>query len=120
MSKEPPHTEEGERALLSCILMDGAAALSKALDAKIVEDCFYNSVHVRVWKSILWLHNHNRPIDLAVLCEELKKKGKMDEIGGYSILADIAGAVPTTAQFGYFLEQVRELYVLRRLIENAE
>jgi replicative DNA helicase len=100
--------------------MDGASALSKALDGKIAEDCFFNPVHRNVWKSILWLHNHNRPIDLAVMAEELRKKNKIEELGGYSALTEIANHCPTTAQFSYFLEQVRELYVLRRLIETAE
>ncbi len=115
-----PHSEEAERGLLACVLMDGAAGLSKALDGKIVDECFYAPLHKKVWRSILWLHNHNQPIELVILAEELKKKGKLDELGGMDALLAVSRDVPTTAQFTYFIEQVREAYVRRCLIENAE
>lgn len=119
-SRQMPASVEGEKALLSCILIDGAFSLSKALDAKITVDCFTTDLHRKMWKSILWLHNNNRAIDLVVLAEELKRKNKLDEIGGFSALVEVSNAQPTTAQFSYYLEQVREMYVLRALIDNAQ
>jgi len=54
-----------------------------------------------------------------VLSEELKTSKQLDEIGGYGFLTQISGRIPTTAQAGYFIEKIRELYLLRELIKVA-
>ena len=115
-----PHNSEAERGLLACILLDGAAALSKSLDAKISEQSFHDPSNAKLWRAILWIHGKNLPIDAAILTEELSRVGKLEEIGGLVGITRATADVPTTAQFGYFLEQVRETYVRRCLIENAQ
>lgn len=115
-----PHNVEAERGLLACVLLDGASALSKALDAKITEDAFYDPKHTKFWRSILWLHSKNLPIDAVILAEELTRVGKLEDVGGVYGISVVTADCPTTAQFTYFLEQVRELYVRRCLIANAE
>lgn len=115
-----PHNTEAERGLLACILLDGAGALAKALDAKLTEAAFYDPKHANLWSAILWIHSRNLPIDAAILAEELKKKGKLEGVGGVYGIGVVTADVPTTAQFTYYLEQVRELYVRRELIRNAE
>ncbi len=115
-----PHSDEQERTVIVNVLMDGPPALSKALDAKIGEECFYNSTHRKVWKSILWLHLHGKPIDISVLAEELKKNGKLEELGGYSALVEVTTGGGSAMSFPYAIEKVRELHMLRRLITIAE
>lgn len=110
-----PHSEEGERAILSCILLDGNASLTKAIDAKIDEECFHLALHRKVWRAIQWQHKNNKPLELYALAEELKKNGKLDEIGGPAALAEATQAVATTAEFGYWLEKVRHYHVMREL-----
>lgn len=110
-----PHSEEGERAILSCILLDGAASLTKALDAKIDEECFSVPLHRKVWRAIQWQYKNNKPLELYALAEELKKNGKLDEIGGPAALAEATQAVATTAEYGYWLEKVRHYHVMREL-----
>ena len=115
-----PHTLDGERAILSCILLDGAASLSKALDAKIGEEAFFDPIHRKVWRGILWLHKNNQAIDITILADELKKKGKLEEIGGIEGLINATTAVATTVQFDHWLERLREAYINRKLIETCE
>jgi replicative DNA helicase len=119
MTSDMPNVPECERGLLSCILLDGAAGLAKALDGKIVDGCFHDENCLKVWKGLVWLAGNNLPIETAVLVEELKKKKRMEKLGMKALL-EITSVVPTTAQFSYFIEQVREAYVRRSLIENAE
>ena len=110
-----PFSEEGERTILSCILMDGQIALAKAIDSKLTEDSFYDPTYRRVWKAIQWQHKNNKPLELYALAEELKKNGKLDEMGGYTALVDATSAVSTTAQYGYWLEKVRQLHIMREV-----
>jgi len=110
-----PHTIEGERIILSCILLDGPLSLAKAIDGKIDEDCFYDPAHRKVWKSIQWLHRHNKPLELSVLAEELKKRNLLEEVGGIQGLMEVTKAVPTTAELAYWIEEVRRCFVLRQV-----
>ncbi len=56
---------------------------------------------------------------LEVLAEELRTRLLLETIGGFPYLLQITNAIPTTAHIGYFIEKVRELYILRELIRVA-
>ena len=116
--KEPPHSEEMEKALLSCIFLDGGEeVLLRAIDAKISEKSFYFPAHGLVWKVALWLHKKGLKIDLLVAAEELKKIGKLEQVGGVAGLAQATSSQPTSALAGTFIEKIQELYMLRELIK---
>ena len=114
-----PHSEDGERVILSCILLDGQAALTKAFDAKISEESFHLPLHRKVWRAIQWQHKNNKPLELYALAEELKKHGKLDELGGASALAEATKAAATTTEYGYWLEKIRHYQVLRQVYESS-
>lgn len=115
-----PQTEEGERAILSCILLDGQTSLAKAIDGKIGEECFYHPIHQKVWRAIQWQHKNNRPLELYALAEELKKAGKLDEVGGLPALAAATSGQPTTAMLEYWIDKVRQYYVLRAVHASCD
>ncbi len=110
-----PHSEEGERALITHVLLDGAPALCKCFEGKIIPEVFYDPVCQKVWKSICWLHKQGHPVELAVLAEELKKAGKLEEIGGYEALTAVSSGQDISKNLDYWVARLRELYVLREL-----
>jgi replicative DNA helicase len=114
-----PHSIEAEEYLLACCLLDGNDTLSRCLEKKLAPACFYSPANRLVYEKLVELYNQGKPIDLAVLSEELKTSKQLDEIGGYAYLTQISGRIPTTAQAGYFIEKLRELYLLRELIKVA-
>lgn len=114
-----PHSEEGERAILSCILLDGQSNLTKAFDANITEECFHIPLHRKVWRAIQWQHKNNKPLELYALAEELKKNGKLDELGGAAALAEATKAVATSAEFTYWLDKVKHYYVMRQVYDAS-
>jgi replicative DNA helicase len=114
-----PHSIEAEEYLLACCLLDGNDTLSRCLEKKLAAACFYSPANRLVYEKLCELYNKGAPIDLAVLAEELKTSKQLDEIGGYAFLTQISGRIPTTAQAGYFIEKIRELYLLRELIKVA-
>jgi len=118
MNRELPHSEDAERNVISCVLLDGAAALVTALDSKITEECFFEPKNAKLWRAIIWNHNHGRPIETAIIIDELRKVDKLESIGVDHIIS-VSGSIPTTAGFAHWLEQVRETYVLRELIKCA-
>jgi replicative DNA helicase len=114
-----PHSAEAEEYLLSCCLIDGADVVSRCLEARISPASFYVPAHGILFEKLQDLYARQVPIDVAVLGEELRTSRQLESIGGYAFLTRISGAIPTTAQAGYFLEKVREQSLLREIIRAA-
>lgn len=114
-----PHSEEGERIILSCILLDGPSSLAKAIDGRIDEACFYLPQHRKLWRAIQWQHKNNQPLELYAIAEELKKMGKLDEVGGLSGLVESTQVAATTVQLSHWIKVVREHYVMRELCSTC-
>lgn len=113
-----PNSPEAERGVLACIFIDGQTGLAKALEFNVDEHHFHDPVYQRIWKGFLWLHRHNKPITIDVLVEELRGINKLDEIG-IDRLLDVSGHSPTTLEFKYWLQKLREMYVFRRMYHTA-
>ena len=58
---------------------------------------------------------HN-PIDIYTVSEELKKKGELDEIGGYYYLSQLTLKVGSAAHVEYHAKIVAQKYLQRELI----
>ncbi|HEY9156131.1 MAG TPA: replicative DNA helicase [Opitutaceae bacterium] len=118
-TRTPPHSIEAEEYLLSCCLLDGNDTVARCFEGKLSVSAFYVPANRVIYEKLTELYNKGAAIDLAILAEELKTSKQLDQIGGYAYLTQISGRMPTTAQVGYFIEKVRELYLLRELIKVA-
>ncbi len=114
-----PHSIEAEEYLLSCCFLDGATTVAKCIEAKMTPLDFFFHANQIIFDQILEIFTTGKELDLAVIAQELKTAKKLDEIGGYAYLMQISRRIPTTAQASYFIEKVRELYLLRELIKTA-
>jgi replicative DNA helicase len=119
VGRSAPHSIEAEEYLLSCCLIDGNDTVARCLEGKIAPSAFYASSNQVIFEKLVEMYNKGAAIDLAVLAEELKTTRQLDEIGGYAYLTQISGRIPTTAQAPYFIEKIRELFLLRELIKVA-
>lgn len=113
-----PFSAEAEAHVLACCLLDGAATLALCLRKKLSARAFHLPGHSFVYAKLCEMQAAGKPIDLAVLAEELKTSGQLDEIGGYAFLMQMTERTTTTAQAGYFVEKLQELSVLRELIKE--
>ncbi len=67
----------------------------------------------------LWLRMYDRRegIDLITLQQRLKDRQLLDQIGGIPYLSQLQDSVPSTAHLSFYLEIVREKFLLRRMIQ---
>ncbi len=119
VGRTPPHSVEAEEYLLSCCLLDGSDSIARCLEAKLPGAAFYSPANRLIYEKLCELYQKNPPVDIAVLAEELKTSRQLDSVGGFAYLTQISGRIPTTAQAQYFIDKVRELYLLRELIKVA-
>ncbi len=117
LDRLPPQNLEAERAVLGSIFLDPSVIL------KVVEilspDDFYREAHAEIYRAMLALFERHEPIDLVTVHDELLSRGTLEDIGGASYLAELAGLLPTSAHAVYYAEIVREKALLRRLIRTA-
>jgi len=117
--RDLPNSPEAEESVLSCCLLDGAETIARCLEARLEPAAFYLRPNQLIYEKICQLHRTGKPVDVAVLAEELKASNQLTEVGGIPYLTQVSGRMPTTAQAVYFIEKVRELAVVRQAIKTA-
>jgi replicative DNA helicase len=113
----PPQNIEAEQSVIGSILLENEA-ISKALEILKPDDFYYGS-HQQVFQCMIELFEKNEPTDFITITERLKKKKKLEEIGGASYIADLSEKIPTAANIEFYAKIVKEKSVLRKLIHSA-
>lgn len=113
----PPQNLEAEQAVLGAILLEEEALIT-ATERLRTED-FYRTAHQYIFQAMLDLAEGHQPVDLVTLTARLNDKKQLEEVGGVAYLAELANAVPTSANVDYYAQIVEEKSLLRRLIRTA-
>jgi hypothetical protein len=119
IGRSPPHSKEAEEYLLSCCFIDGNEVVAKCDDMGLAPEAFYVPANRLIYERITDLYKRGVIIELAVVAEDLKTKGNLDQIGGYPYMIQVSQSIPTTAQAPLFIEKIIELHRLRELIKAA-
>lgn len=115
----PPHSEEAERAVLGCALLDGPRILDLCIERQIAADSFYVQAHQGLFGAMLALHSERKPVDFVTVVERLRAISLLDSVGGEDELARLAGGTMTTAHAEYYIQSVYQHHLLRRIIDAA-
>ncbi|WP_440897397.1 replicative DNA helicase [Amphibacillus sp. Q70] len=115
--RTPPHNIEAEQAVIGAIFLE-PDAMSTASEYLQSQD-FYRAAHQRIFQVMMQLTDQGEPIDLVTVSTALADAKLLEEIGGVSYLTELANAVPTAANIGYYTKIVEEKAILRRLISTA-
>lgn len=79
-------------------------------------DVFYDLRHRVIYEVLIEMYDHKSAIDLITVQQTLKDRQQLEGVGGLPYLASLPDAVPSAANLGFYLEIVREKYILRRMI----
>jgi replicative DNA helicase len=117
LDKLAPQAVEAEQSVLGSILID-ADAILRVGDFLRPGD-FYRSQHADIYEAMLALHGQREPIDLVTLGDELRRRERLDGVGGPAYLATLMNAVPTAVHAEHYGRIVERKAVLRNLIGAA-
>lgn len=115
--KIPPQNVDAEMSLIGAVLID-EEVLADVTEVLGSRD-FYDKRHETIYEAMLRLFEHHKPVDLLTLTDELKKKKKLEEIGGSAYLTELTNYVPTAAHAVTYAEMVAQAAVRRRLIRAS-
>lgn len=119
VERVPPHSEEAERGVLGCILLDADRIMDLCVERQLAPDAFYVPAHRVIYETMLAMSGAGRPIDLLTVSERLKAAGVLDRVGGPTALDRIVDATPSAAHAEYYIAIVRDKYLFRSIIGAA-
>jgi replicative DNA helicase len=83
---------------------------------KINEEYFYFAAHRTIYLALVELWNAGQGIDLITFTQVLRDRNLLETVGGASAVTSLFTFVPTAANVTYYLEIVRDKYILRQII----
>src|SRR2546430_12515070 len=83
---------------------------------KINEEYFYVPAHQTIYSALVDLWNAGQAIDLITFTQVLRDRNLLETVGGAALVTNLFTFVPTAANVGYYLEIVRDKYILRSII----
>jgi len=104
--------------VLGCMLTS-INALNVAADLLVSED-FYYTEHQIIFTSLKSAYVADKPADIHLIGEDLKRGGKLEIVGGIAYLTVLAQYAGTSAYIEEYVELVREKSILRRMIGVAQ
>jgi replicative DNA helicase len=112
---KPPQDIHAERALLGAIILDNSIFHEVASHIECAD--FYKSEHQTIAQTIWRMLDAGVAVDAQTLTSELRRHGKLEEVGGDHYLARLIESTPHASNAIHYATTVHESALKRRLIE---
>jgi replicative DNA helicase len=120
--RSPPHSAEAERGVLGSILLDvgnDTRVLDLCTENGILPDAFFAPANRLLFETLAEMSHAGATIDPLTLNERLRALNRLDEIGGTAYIQALIDETPTAAHAEYYINIVRQKYLLRTVIDCA-
>src|SRR6266567_2678075 len=116
--RTPPQSVEAEQGVLGSMLIAPRESIAECVE-KINEEYFYVPAHQTIYSVLVDLWNTGQAIDLITFTQVLRDRNLLETVGGAASVTNLFTFVPTAANVQYYLEIVRDKYILREIIAAA-
>lgn len=116
--KVAPNSKESEMMVLGCMLTS-INALNIAADSLNDAD-FYFTEHKIIFQVLKAAYLNERPADIHLVCEELKRQDKLKTVGGAAYITTLAQYSGTSAYIEEYVEIIRSKAILRSMINASQ
>jgi replicative DNA helicase len=117
--RTPPHDLDAEAAVLSTVLLTGAAALDR-IATMLRPDHFYAEANRQIYDAAQCVRESGRPIDVVTVAAVLRERERFQQVGGLTYLNQIVDATPAVANVEAHAVIVVDLARVRSLILRCE
>ena len=105
---------------MGCILISPNECMGECITKLTVGvEVFYDLRHQTIYEMLAEMYDRREGIDLLTVHQKLKDKQLLEQIGGIAYLSQLQDSVPSAANLSYYLEFVREKYLLRKMIQTC-
>ncbi|MEI8366653.1 MAG: replicative DNA helicase [Parachlamydiaceae bacterium] len=116
--KIAPNSKESEMMVLGCMLtsINGLNISADSLD----DSDFYYSEHKIIFQVLKSAYKNDKPADVHLVCEELKRQEKLTAVGGAAYITTLAQYAGTSAYIEEYVAIIRDKAILRHMIYAAQ
>ena len=118
IQRAPPHSMDAEQGVLGSMLID-RQAIEEAREKLADKEAFFITAHQTIFIYLCAALESGMPVDLITFTQALRDAGELDAVGGAQFVTSLFTFVPTAANIGYYIEIVREKWILRELIAQS-
>jgi replicative DNA helicase len=116
----PPHSIEAEQGVLGCILLSPNECMGMSIEKlKRGSEVFYDMRHQALFDVLAEMYDKKTLIDLITVQQHLKDRNQLEALGGMPYLSGLLSCSPSAANLEYYMEIVREKYILRKMIQTC-
>jgi replicative DNA helicase len=117
MDKSLPADINAERSFLGSILIERDAIVAVA--PWMQPEYFYLEKHAWIYEAMLACYNHRPsiPPDISTVTDELRRRERLESVGGIAYLGELSAEVPTAVHVEYYGQIIERTALLRRLIQ---
>jgi replicative DNA helicase len=113
----PPHSPEAEQGVLGCVLLSPNDCMGECIERlKEGAEIFYDLRHQTIFSLLAQMYDGREAIDIITVQQKLKDNKMLDQVGGIGYLSSLPDTVPSAANLQYYVEIVREKFLLRKMI----
>src|SRR2546430_9190110 len=116
--RTPPNSAEAEQGVLGSMLISPRDTIAECVE-KINEEYFYVPAHQTIYNVLVDLWNTGQAIDLITFTQVLRDRNLLEGVGGAAFVTSLFTFVPTAANVGYYIDIVRDKYILRQIIATS-
>lgn len=119
MSRELPHSNEAEQAILGAMMIYPNVA-NVVYDQGLVAADFYLDIHQRIFSAMMDIVDSGKPVDVTTLVSRLQDIEQLHLVGGADYIIKLSDTAISSVNSVYYIEIIKSRAHLRRLIETAE
>ena len=106
--------------MLGCVLLNPNENMGICIEKfKSGSEVFYDLRHRELFDLLAELFDKKQPIDIFTLSQSLRDRNQLTNVGGLSYLNDLMDKAPSGLNLPYYLEIVREKFVLRKMLHTC-
>ncbi len=113
-----PNSKESEMMVLGCMLTS-INALNIAADG-LDDSYFYFTEHKIIFQILKTAYKSDKPVDVHLVCEELRRQDKLKAVGGAAYVTTLAQYAGTSAYIEEYVAVVRDKAILRSMINASQ
>jgi replicative DNA helicase len=108
-------SQETERALLGCILIDSDALI----ELDVTPDDFYVIKHRWIFEAISTLSRQREAVDFLTVTQELEKRKQLEDAGGITFVMSLINSTPSSLNAKTYAKILRDKTRRRNLVKVA-
>jgi replicative DNA helicase len=114
-----PQSLDAEKGVLGSILLSPTTVLDECIKRQVGPKYFHLPAHALIFSALVEMQEKRKPIDLISLTQFLEDTKRLEYAGGAVAVTELFTFVPTATNASYYLEIVREKYLLRQIIATC-